>query len=323
MKKIFLALALLFGVGKVQANTMEDVIQQNLGAIHNVSLAVATIQPGSTGTFVLTSSGTVGATLWYTGTSTEADVTINQTSIQFYAPYNVPDTSIFPVSNGVYDFSPSSATVGTFCQAVNASANYKCKLDGLRSDQPGSLLLDVTAKSGIRNLKNSGGFQVGIDTGGVTGTLTSGLLGPTTSFIIAVGMSPVQTQHRVVLRKCTANTADATGLGLRVYGVLREYEGLLNGPTAPPTTLSNGTLINGNTSINAWPGNLSDATPVDIITTTVNTDSSVDYTLAQGTGIGLEFAKGTHVVVQTGPYPQGSVGNGATNYLRCLWDEKP
>src|SRR5258707_5871845 len=222
MKKILLTLALLFGIGKVHANQMEDIIQENLGASHNVALAVATIQSGG----VQSSSGTAGLTLWYVGTSTEADVTISQTIVQFFAPFNVPDTAVFPVSASIYDLSVSTASVGTFCQAVNASTNYRCQLNGLRSDQPGSLLLDVTAKTGIRNMKSAGGFEVGIDTGGVTGTLAAGLLGPTTSFMIAVGMTPNDQNHRVGLRECTANTSDATGLNLRVYGQLRQFEGL-------------------------------------------------------------------------------------------------
>ncbi len=319
MKKILLTLALLFGIGKVHANQMEDIVQQNLGASHNVNLAVATIQSGG----VQASSGTAGLTLWYVGTSTEADVTISQTIVQFFAPFNVPDTAVFPVSASIYDLSVATASVGTFCQAVNASTNYRCQLNGLRSDQPGSLLLDVTAKTGIRNMKSAGGFEVGIDTGGVTGTLAAGLLGPTTSFMIAIGMTPNDQNHRVVLRKCTANTSDATGLNLRVYGQLRQFEGLGSGPTSPPVTMANGQVVNSNTPVIAWPGSQTDATPVDIITTTLNTDTSVDYTLSQGTGMGLEFAKGSHVVVQTGPYPQGTVANSATNFVKCLWDEKP
>src|SRR5258708_9761456 len=102
MRKIILTLLALVGlcVPKVHANAMEDVVQQNLGAIHNVATAVPIVQPSSA---TVISSGTVGMTLYYTGTSTEAVVSITQSSISFQAPFGTVDTTIGQSSLGYYE----------------------------------------------------------------------------------------------------------------------------------------------------------------------------------------------------------------------------
>jgi len=329
MKKILLALGLIVGLlgSKVYANELEDTLIQNIGLSHNISVALPNAQ-FNFGT--LPSTGTIGLTLYYVGSSTQAVVTIGNTGIvNFYAPYNVPDLTVFPNSSfSVYDMSVSTSnTVGQFCAAVNQSASYRCVLNGLRSDNLGTLLNNYIESSSVGNLKSAGGFQVGVDSGGVQ-VPAAGVWGSTVTVMLAVGMNPMQQQHRVVLRKCVANLNDATGLQLRIYGEQRQYEGLESGPIAAPITFfSNGRSVNSNVPVQNLASNQTDATLVWAGTMTSGTDTTVDFTAGQSPGYGLEFAKGQHVVVQSGAYPGGQTGSSAgyasTNYLTCFWDEKP
>ena len=146
------------------------------------------------------------ANLYYVGTSTEALVTINTASWTFYAPAGTIDTSIG--ASGVLT-TASYGTMGTMCDAINASTNYRCVLTGaIRSDTPQTTISQQTATSGTCSLKSAGGCQ-----------LTN-----YSNTFIRYGILP-QNGKRVVLTHVEV-VSSASSDQVNVWGELRKWGGM-------------------------------------------------------------------------------------------------
>lgn len=222
----------------------------------------------------------------YVGSSTEALVTITNSVITAYAPFNVPDSSNFGTASSSYTFSTAYDTMGELCDAVDALANYQCFLVGCRRDDPTTRMRNQTQVSGTNDLKGVGGFTVKLDTG-------SFLAGEeiSTVYDIRVGIVP-NSGRRVVLKTCTGNHNVAGSI--KVYGKLRKFEGAIDGITRSDTTV-------------VWSAATAD-----------DTDLQIPADLLSDSGW-IEFARDAHVVISAG---NGTGVQAAANFLECQWDEK-
>lgn len=331
MKKTLMMVALLLGIvrGAYAMNPPDaDVAKEYVS--HNVSLTSLVGTAGQT-------PGDVGATIYYIGTSTEGVVQWLQGGATFYAPAGTVDTTVGDSgTSGTYNFAnvtgvTGANTMGKVCSSINRSANWRCVLGGLSSNDSSTLIQSTTGvgSNGLSNAVNPGGFTLFTSTGGTFGITSSvggynsagGLSNSTNVFTLSLGLSPTATTHRVVLRKCYANTADTTGT-FRVFGRLRQFEGMPSGGVPDVASGYDGS----GTSLTKKPAQGGIGTKDDnslvyqaLEATSANTDATYDFTLAQFAG-GLEFAKGAHVVVKVG---FGTTVQGSANYLQCLWDDLP
>ncbi len=311
MKKILYGMVALLGLSLMPGMSFAEVppdAWQAVGyASHNIAFA--------------SSSNVVGMTLYYTGTSTEATVQILNGGATFYAPNGTVDATGMAGSGqlpaGTFNFTTAKMlTVGQFCNAINASASYRCVLGATSNTGLSQTILRSTAPVGSNtslNLGQNGGYQIFLGTQNVAGLAAGSVQVSSVVNSEAIGIWPSDPNHRVVLRKCWANTTDGTAGSLTVYGKLRLYEGVASGgvPNQLGVT-STGLKLGGGAGVQ-------DDTVLVYreVAAAAATDYTADFTLGQAYG-GLAFAKGAHVVVVAG----GAGGfEGPSSYLECLWDE--
>lgn len=155
-------------------------------------------------------------TIGYVGASTEAAVVINSPTVGTEAPIGTADLS-YNWTAAAYD------TLGELCDAIDAEADYTCKLTGGKRDDASTLLGTVAASSST-DAKAAGGYGVLI-----SGVPTS----KTDPYIMTLGITP-STGKRVVLKYCIGNinVIDA----IKVYGKLAKFEGANDGVTRNDTT---------------------------------------------------------------------------------------
>jgi hypothetical protein len=145
--------------------------------------------------------------LYYTGTSTEAVVTINSTGITFYAPNNVAD----PLLGAAALTFTTYPTIGALCDKVNTTGGvYQCRMEDARRSDSTALLAGVTATTGVNNLKANGGYTVGF-TNGANSTVV-------VSSFVSLGINP-PADLRVILKKCTFYGAGTSYTQFSVSGV--------------------------------------------------------------------------------------------------------
>ena len=255
--------------------------------------------------------------LSYIGTSTEALVTITQTALTFYAPFNVADSGIGATgwNTGSYDLSASSTnSIGEVCDLINATTYYRCKLLGARRDDNASLLRDQTEVSGTNALGAAGGFDVFFDSGGVNAVTGTNFL--------SIGVTP-NAGKRVKVLQCKSNTQGVSNQTFNISGVLRKYEGSNDGVTRDDSTI----VYTSSAGV-------------------TNTDKTWDFTMPAALESGMEFGPtrqagsslvqagiagasmanaGTksHVVIRTGSSGLNQVGiQGDGNFLECWIQER-
>lgn len=191
----------------------------------------------------------------YVGVATQAVLTIADAAFTSAAPIGTADLS-YDLSAAAYD------TLGEFCDALNAEDDYNCVLTGGKRDDSSLLLTNVTGSASVGLASAAGGYEVGIDTGGVT--YVAG------QYINRLGITP-EAGKRVVLKYCNVQS-DAIG-SLKIYGKLAKYASASDGVTRNDSTLL-----------------LSPATADDT--------AEVDGNIYGGNW--LEFAKDAHVVISVG-----------------------
>lgn len=256
------------------------------------------------------STTTVVMELYYNGPAAGSYVTIGATSITFYAPFGVVDTSLGTA--GVFDFSVSTFnTLGQLCDAINTQgmyqghSRYHCTLrDGIRSDLTANYLPAVTAGSLVNNLAGTPGYEVPVSTGA----------------IMSLGIIPAQGRH-VILNYAEVNSAGTPTV--QVYGVLAKFGA---GVGFFGQTLTDSTLV--------W-----QSPPLVANTNTFEPTVGTTYPAVPGW---LEFGNpggaggnafsyinppiGTayngHVTVRVSNYGLGAALQAATNFLIVEWDEK-
>lgn len=163
---------------------------------------------------------TMAVRLYYTGTSTEAVVTISATGITFYAPNNVADTTFG--ASGQLTFA-TYGTIGALCDKINTSAGvYQCRMEDARRSDPTAYLAAVTAASGQLSLKANGGYPVGFSPGANAAFSVYG------STWISLGITP-PADARVILKKCTFEGLGSGYVRFTVSGVKRVAEGAPDG----------------------------------------------------------------------------------------------
>ena len=270
------------------------------------------------------STTTVVMELFYNGSATAAYASIYASSMTFYAPYGVIDTSIgnatYGATAGTFDLSASSvATLGQLCDLINGigvtvgtngSANggsptgssYHCTLvGGIRSDlAQTNILPNVNETSGVNNLAAVGGYMV-----------------PTsTTQFISLGIIPASGRH-VVLNYVVANSTGAPVV--QVFGVLAKYGIGASGFDAFGNPQTDSSLV--------W------ASPTLVYNTT--TAFPLSTAVAEPW---LEFGQGGvafnwknaptgnfyngHVVIRVNAVGSGYQNNGATNFVSASWLEK-
>ncbi len=196
--------------------------------------------------------------LTYVGSSTEAVVTITSFTMTAYAPAGVADTSFGTA--GTYTFATTTTdTLGEICSAIDALDDYTCKLTGGKRDDDPKYLFDQTAATGTNDLKTVGGFEVNIDTGGLTEVAT-------VAYKMRLGITPNSGKRvRLLLATTNCNVAGT----FKVYGKLAKYEGTNDGVTRNDTTLAY----------------------------SVVTADDTDKSIGNGTYRVFDFAKDAHVVL--------------------------
>lgn len=237
--------------------------------------------------------------LYYSGTSTEAVVTITSTRITFQAPANVPDTAIggtsYSQTGGTFDFAASTTnTLGKLCDAVNRSTYYKCALlGGIRVDDP-KYLRDQTGTSGTNDLRNAGGFDVMSDTGTAGAT--------TTAYQLRIGVTPT-VGRRVRLKQCKWLSPGT----LNIYGRLRKYEGQAG---IGVLTRTDSTLVYRDDRTGL-------ATSTATFTAALSgVDGGMEF--AQGGGTNSTGADG-HMVVEAGDWSTAQTYEG---WMECWFEER-
>lgn len=278
----------------------------------------------STGNQSWVSTTTTMLDLWYSGPATAAYISINASSMTFYAPYNVVDTSIGTQTSiytaGTFDLAASTMnTLGQLCDAINGasgptigtngSANggppngsaYHCTLTGgIRSDVATNYLPVVTQASGVNNLAAVGGYQI-----------------PTsTAALISLGIVPASGRH-VVLNYCTVESAGTPSA--QVYGSLAKNgvaaAGLdyFGNPTTDATLAWMSAPLVANTATN-----VPLATPIAVPWLEFG-QGGVAFTYKNAsTG---NFYNG-HVVVRVNNYGLGAALQTSVDYVTCSWFEK-
>ena len=268
--------------------------------------------------------------LFYNGSATAAYVTIGASSITFYAPFGVVDTSIGTQASiypsGTFDLAASTMnTLGALCDAINnigptvgtnGSANggaptassYHCTLTGgIRSDPASTYLPNVVEVSGNNNLSAVGGF----------------LIPASTNTLISLGILPAS-GRRVVLNFCSVNVATATAaVSLQVFGSKAKYgigaAGLdyFGNPTNDSTLAWQGLPLASNTNTTEPLHNTSGVVP-DFAPWIDFGAGGPTFTF-KNPPVG-NFYNG-HVVVRTNEYA-GGVAQTSSNSLTCQWTEK-
>lgn len=267
--------------------------------------------------------------LYYVGAATESLVTISQTAMTFYAPFNVADTSIG--SSGVITISAApNNTIGGLCDTINNSTKYRCRMNDARRTDNTTLLGDQTEVSGTGNLGASGGFSIIFDTGGLAA------IGQNVGFL-SMGITPAS-GRRVILKSCkySANSSGTTGPTFSVSGVRMKLEGASDG-----VTRNDGTVVWSQTGSNSVSSNTAvNVAFADVLALGGTTDDG-----------GLAFAANVNGQTPGGGYVFGGVpgpstglfGNtqdghvvirvasddsnakpqtGGTNFLTCSWMER-
>lgn len=282
MLVLLIGLAVVFKPAQASAKAAEDILAARVGA-----------QPYWV---QASSSDSKAIWLWYTGSATEAVVTIDHNSIDAFAPYNVADTSFG--TSGSYDTTAAAYdTMGELCDAINGLADYGCVLLGAKRDDNSLLLRDQTQASGTNDLKAAGGFQVLFG----TGSATASPVNKESSFILRLGATP-RLGKKLVLKKCEwyVNGAD----NVRIYGC--------------DVGSSPDWLPFGEDPIAFTPGACSDVTKVYEEVIADDTAESADFTSTSGDD-GWTFGVNQHVVISGGNNASVQV---AANYLRCLFEER-
>lgn len=278
----------------------------------------------------VTSNNSVAINLAYIGSSTEAYVTISQTQMNFFAPFNTPDTSIggtsYGTTGGTFDLTVATTqTIGKICDKINQSKNYRCTQVGARRDDNAALLRDQTETAGTNNLQAVGGFDVGFDTGGVAAASQASLL--------RLGVWP-NPGMRTILDQCQTNIGGSSQT-FRVYGVLRKYEGggINGGPrmtasqgslglagAAQAGNIGSGSILNGpaGTGFGKSPNDSTVVFRDDLVAASTYTFRIAGSGAGSSAG-GIEFGKDTHLVVEASDTSQVQYG---TNYLRCWFRER-
>ena len=183
LRKTLLTLAVLGAlVAPAQAKSLTDA---EYGRAANLPFLVSS-----------TSTESMALKLWYVGSSTQSQVAITSTTILFYAPNNVLDTTIG--TGGWLDISAAANdTFGELCDTIQGNANYGCLLlGGKRNDSYG--LLRDNARAQSADLKGAGGFDVGIDTNPIDGG------GNGIPYVMSIGATPNTGRHLCV-EKCVWN----------------------------------------------------------------------------------------------------------------------
>ena len=227
--------------------------------------------------------------------STGAYVTISATAMTFYQPFGTVDNTIGAAGVVTYLTTPSSNTIGAFCDYVNLRGRgYKCTLlNARRNDIVGGLITTQTETDGTNNLAAAGGFSI---------------LQATTNFV-GIGIYPAKDKS-IILRNCSAITqSNGTGNNLYVYGLLSKYK------VGPPYIggQPTGTDIVGNTVDDSYLVYASSA----VAATQVNAPN------AYWNSDWLQFAPNAHVVVRAGLFNGGNATAETVNsYVNCIWSER-
>lgn len=303
-----------------------NVDQQNAfyGQIGAAGLKIGgAVASGNSGSAVSTT--TTMLNLFYNGTATAAYVTIGASSITFYAPFNVIDTSLgsatYGATGGTYDLSVATMNeLGELCDAINGavaptvgtngSANggaptgssYHCTLTGgIRSDLSSNFLPNVLEVSGVNNLAAVGGYSI-----------------PTsTNSLMSLGILPASGRH-VVMNYCSVNSGNAS-TGLEVYGVLAKFGVGAAGKDYFGAPVTDATL--------AWrsPVVTQNTTTVFPLATAV---AQPWLEFGQG-GVGFTYLNppignfyAGHVVARVNGFPNGGAGATTSNFVSCAWMEK-
>lgn len=233
----------------------------------------------------------------YIGSSTEAVVSVDNSNVTFYAPYNVADTSIG--SSGVLALSTYD-TMGALCDAIDATTNYICKLLDSRRSDPTTRLGNQTQSFGLKNLKSAAGYNISFDTGNVAGELIN-------ADQLSLGITPAPGK-RVILKSCDFNAVSngVTNPLLTVSGVLKDLENAGDNVTRNDSTVVwSGVISSSITALSqSWaPSGLGG------IAFAANPFSNADA-----------FPLG-HVVVRVASAASTSLQT-AASYLRCYWIER-
>lgn len=269
-------------------------------------LSLGETKIGGTTPTVAVATTTTLMDLYYNGTATASYVNFNASSMTFFAPFNVADTSIGTQTSiytaGTFDLAASTMnTLGQLCDAINAVAAYHCTLTGgIRSDLTTYLPASVVAVSGTNNLNSVGGYLVPVGT----------------STIQSLGIIPAQ-GRRVILNYCSVNGAGVAPL--QVFGVRAKYGIGAWGLDAFGNVLTDSAL--------AW------QSPAITAATTTNEPLSTLIPLPW-----LEFGAGGvsytykappvgnayngHVVVRLNNFGNGSAAGSSTQFISCQWMEK-
>lgn len=220
----------------------------------------------------------------YIGTGSDPVITISATAITFYSAATVLDSTIGTAGVVTFASTPGASTLGGLCDLIEAETYYRCRLTGGKRDDLPILLRDQTATTGVRTLLGAGAdlqFE-GASTGG-----------DGSAYVIRQGFTP-PSGRSVVLRKCKAYNA-GTGT-LLVYG---KRKAPANSPSitlgVPASTENDSTLV--------WSAPTANATEL-----------IEDWSIAGGSGGGIEFGVNEHVVISAG---NASTVQLAADYLQC------
>jgi len=241
INKLFaVCLLISFSLGNLFAANLSDLQVKDLDAIQ-----VGEHNDYNDGTLIQ---------VWYVGSATESAVEVSSDAFNTYAPIGTADLTM-DTGNSAYD------TLGELCDAIEAEDDYKCVLTGGKRNDDSTLLDFVTAATGT-DCKPKAGYEVTIDTAGIT---------ETDPYLMRVGITP-NSGRRVILKQCRVQNDEAGTL--TVYGKLAKFEGANDGVTRNDTTL-------------VW--------------TEVTASDTAEYVpAAEKEGGWLEFAKDEHVVISAG-----------------------
>lgn len=228
--------------------------------------------------------------LYYTGQATAAYVTIGASSITFFAPFNVNDTSLggtsYASAGGTFDLTVASgSTLGPLCDLINGigpfalngaanggaptGGNWHCTLTGGIRNDPYAYLPNLVETSGTNNAASQGGFDVPV------GTQT----------ILSLGIIPSAGKH-VILNYCTVNAAGTPQT--YVYGSLAK-----NGVGAQGLSTVGGAVTNDSTLV--W------------VSSAVVANTATNYPLSTVSGFPwLEFGGGSGSAWRYYPGPAGA-----------------
>lgn len=231
--------------------------------------------------------------VYYVGTGTQAVLSIDANSLDADVPYGT-DATDFGTSGSIDITDAAYDTLGELCDYIEGLANYGCELIGGKRDDNSLTLRDRAGVVGD-NLAGAGGFDIYQDTGPVV----VGGGEPSSNYDMRLGFKPASGK-RVVLKKCDVNANGATDY--RVYGKSSYWEVNSRKNQRKDAVKDDTTL--------AWKEVIAD-----------DTGETYDWTPASAVSAsdGWHFAQDAHVVVSAG---NGTNVQAATNYLRCLFEER-